>query len=109
MTRSATSKARRKAELPKAWNTRGACPHCGTIALMTRDHIIKQQHGAGAFIHGDTRNLRPMCAECNNLVDQCGQCVAALACIRAVPGNVWKVSKAWRMSYVAETMRELRA
>lgn len=58
---------RRKMKAAKRRHRRG-------MVLMTLDHILRTADGGS----NHPENLRPMCADCNSLVQEFGQCVPAL-------------------------------
>lgn len=70
-------------------------------SARTRDHIRP------ASWYGDDTdsNIRFCCALCNELRAQCGHCVGALACARAVAGDVGfsprVVIRSWRFRFPA--------
>lgn len=40
--------------------------------------------GHDTLLRGKVRNIRYLCAECNELRAACGHCIGAVACIRAI-------------------------
>lgn len=102
------------------------CPLCGVIMRerhgskpdsLTYDHILPRERGGTLSMHGyahcrgiggPTRNRRIVCKHCNELLGQCGHCIGALACVRAVmtadapPRSERSVLKAWGMYAVAK-------
>jgi endogenous inhibitor of DNA gyrase (YacG/DUF329 family) len=115
------SAAQRKAMVRTFISLGGRCPQCGLAMnhnqtsprCATADHILPRWAGGRDTIHGGTRNLRPMCADCNGLTDKCGQCIAALACAAAVAqdsaSTTRTVVSAWRMGIIAEAGRVMPA
>ncbi len=83
------------------------CPHCGIgmwwpngaikvrtdMAEATLDHIVPRRSGGGHAV----QNLRIVCRLCNASRAITGDCVGALACVRAVIGrqNLRRVARAW--------------
>jgi len=63
-------------------------PHgAGGSRRETRDHILPQAWGGRALIHGDVRNIRPLCRDCNHLRGRAHHCSGAVACALAVAGG----------------------
>jgi hypothetical protein len=68
-------------------------------ATRTRDHILPK----AMLGDDDPSNLRPSCHRCNQLRAECGHCIGALACARAVARSqgrdVRQVIKDWRYRF----------
>lgn len=86
------------------------CPECrkrydSNIHRKSRDHIIPQCWGAGDIVHGDVRNTRIMCQDCNSWRAHAGHCLAALAIMRDVASDrcqpVKDIAREWDMYAVA--------
>lgn len=67
---------------------------------LSRDHILPRSMGGRKLIHGNVRNIRIMCAQCNWELASCAQCIGALFCARAVAEStnttVERVLHKWR-------------
>jgi hypothetical protein len=72
-------------------------PHRGTERLASRswDHVLPRARGGLS----DPDNLRSVCRGCNELRAMCGECVGAMATVRAVAGpnhnNDRHIAKTW--------------
>lgn len=60
------------------------CAYCGCRGPMTRDHIIPRRTGAGYLLHGDVRNWKFACLQCNNYRDHADDCPAVVTLARGV-------------------------
>lgn len=116
---------KRRNQVRRALEATPNCPQCQVRMVhnvggiqhsrsdVTRDHILPRSRGGGNRIHGDVRNTRIMCQECNELTAKCHQCVAALACAATVARDTERtarvVLKDWRMGYVVDAMHSAGA
>ena len=71
----------------------GTCPLCDRVMVRrgrdwndrgrTRDHILQKSRGGGNARH----NIRIICRRCNEVLGAFGNCIGAVAAMRAVIGN----------------------
>lgn len=102
------AKLDQSASLARPIDPLGACPQCGIMMTAgmsdahraSRDHILPKSRGGTIFIHGNTRNTRVMCQDCNGSLSACLQCVGAMACARSVSVDsgfsIKRVLRRWR-------------
>jgi hypothetical protein len=50
------------------------CPSCLNRTWPTRDHILPRSAGGVGIMHGDTINIRKVCAKCNSMRACAGDC-----------------------------------
>lgn len=94
----------------------GRCPTCSqpfargraqnnSPRRKTRDHILPQCWGGEDTMHGDARNIRMICSECNQHRALVGHCVGAMACVAVVAQETRRsfidVARSWLMQYRA--------
>ncbi|HUY05010.1 MAG TPA: hypothetical protein VMV33_17160 [Rhodocyclaceae bacterium] len=77
------------------------------------DHILPRVRGGRDLLHGDVRNTRLMCQDCNGLLAACGQCLGALAAVSSVAADVdvarKTIARRWRLAEIERAGRARRA